>query len=157
MTENLTNHKALLAPMLGALQISVNECAFYASCWQCVVDVHAFTWWILRAISSACFKSADRMRGNAGIDRRPTPSALFMEPQILRAGRRCQNERSRLTAENVLRSAEKIAPMDQLERQQRQRRGEDVPPPLNINVGKEGDDAFYQTKPRGILFQSTIV
>ncbi len=26
----------------------------------------AFTWWILRAISSACFKSADRMRDNAG-------------------------------------------------------------------------------------------
>jgi hypothetical protein len=44
--------------------------------------------------------------------------------------------------------------MDQLERLQRQRRGrgEAVPPPLNINVGRRRRQPFYQTKPRSALF-----
>src|SRR5439155_26877057 len=43
--------------------------------------------------------------------------------------------------------------MDQLERLQRQRKGEKVPPPLNINL--EGRNyAFYETKPRTVLFST---
>jgi hypothetical protein len=47
--------------------------------------------------------------------------------------------------------------MDQLERLQRQRRGETVPPPL-ISIWKEGDNVFfYQTKPRSPLFSLTPI
>jgi hypothetical protein len=35
---------------------------------DCIEAFCAFTWWILRAIASVCFKSADRMRANVNVN-----------------------------------------------------------------------------------------
>jgi hypothetical protein len=46
--------------------------------------------------------------------------------------------------------------MDELERLQRRRRGETVPPPLNINFRKRKIDS-YETKPRSALFSMAAI
>ena len=41
--------------------------------------------------------------------------------------------------------------MDELERLQRRRKGENLPPPLNVNLGRRSVGLFCETKPRGCL------